>query len=149
MRVSPFEGRSESARFESSKSEATKSEATKSDLAEWTAPVVIDVISGAYGRHLTERPDFARPLSQAHFKIWRHLLSGQIEDAMESRERLNEIAAEAGVDEEAMLEADREVLLEVLQCVLTRFQRSPGVACGYTMTLVDAASSLAVARAAA
>ena len=157
MRVSPFEGRSESARFaaaesarsDRSKSDRSKPDRSKSDLAEWTSPVVIDVISAAYGRHLTQRPDFARPLSQAHFKIWRHLLSGRIEDAMESRARLNEIAAEAGVDEEAMLEADREVLLEVLQCVLTRFQRSPNVACGYTMTLVDAASSLAAARAAA
>ena len=134
MRVSPVEGRSDHA---------------KSDLAEWTSPVVIDVISAAYGRYLTERPELARPLSQAHFKIWRHLLSGRVEEAMESRERLNEIALEAGVDDEIVLEADREVLLEVLHCVLTRFQRSPNVACGYTMTLVDAASSLAVARAAA
>jgi hypothetical protein len=134
MRVSPFEGRSGSA---------------TSDLAEWTSPVVIDVISGAYGRYLTERPELARPLSQAHFKIWRHLLSGRIEEAMESRERLNEIALEAGVDDEALIEADREVLLEVLHCVLTRFQRSPNVACDYAMTLVDAASSLAAARAAA
>jgi len=134
MRVSPLGGRSGSA---------------TSDLAEWTAPVVIDVISGAYGRHLTQRPELARPLSQAHFKIWRHLLSGRVEEAMESRERLNEIALEAGVDDEAVLEADREVLIEVLHCVLTRFQRSPNVACGYAMTLVDAASSLAAARAAA
>lgn len=134
MRVSPVEGRSGSA---------------TSDLAEWTAPVVIDVISGAYGRYLTERPELARPLSQAHFKIWRHLLSGRVEEAMESRERLNEIALAAGVDDDAVLEADREVLIEVLHCVLTRYQRSPNVACGYTMTLVDAASSLAAARAAA
>lgn len=139
MRVSPVEFRSDSA----------SSDSRKSDLAEWTSPVVIDVISGAYGRHLTQRPEFARPLSQAHFKIWRHLLSGRIEEAMESRERLNEIALEAGIDDEAVLEADREVLLEVLQCVLTRFQRSPNVACDYTMTLMDAASSLAAARAAA
>jgi hypothetical protein len=134
MRVSSLEGRSGSA---------------TSDLAEWTAPVVIDVISGAYGRYLTERPELARPLSQAHFKIWRHLLSGRVEEAMESRERLNEIALAAGVDDDAVLEADREVLIEVLHCVLTRYQRSPNVACGYTMTLVDAASSLAAARAAA
>lgn len=134
MRISPVEGRSDSA---------------TSDLAEWTAPVVIDVISGAYGRHLTRRPELARPLSQAHFKLWRHLLSGRVEEAMESRERLNEIALEAGIDDEAMQEADREVLLEVLHCVLTRYQRSPNVACGYAMTLVDAASSLAAARAAA
>ena len=134
MRVSSLEGRSGSA---------------TSDLAEWTAPVVIDVISGAYGRYLTERPELARPLSQAHFKLWRHLLSGRVEEAMESRERLNEIALAAGVDDDAVLEADREVLIEVLHCVLTRYQRSPNVACGYTMTLVDAASSLAAARAAA
>ena len=134
MRVSSLEGRSGSA---------------TSDLAEWTAPVVIDVISGAYGRYLTERPELARPLSQAHFKIWRHLLSGRVEEAMESRERLNEIALAAGVEDDAVLEADREVLIEVLHCVLTRYQRSPNVACGYTMTLVDAASSLAAARAAA
>ena len=134
MRVSPVEGRSGSA---------------TSDLAEWTSPVVIDVISCAYGRHLTQRPDLARPMSQAHFKIWRHLLSGRVEEAMESREHLNEIAIAAGIDDEAVLEADREVLLEVLHCVLTRYQRSPNVACGYAMTLVDAASSLAAARAAA
>jgi glutathione S-transferase len=134
MRVSPVEGRSGSA---------------TSDLAEWTSPVVIDVISGAYGRHLTQRPELARPMSQAHFKIWRHLLSGRVEEAMESREHLNEIAIATGIDDEAVLEADREVLLEVLHCVLTRYQRSPNVACGYAMTLVDAASSLAAARAAA
>ena len=141
MRVSHVEARSESA--------SAKSDISKSDLAEWTSPVVIDVISGAYGRYLTERPELTRPLSQAHFKIWRHLLSGRIEDAMESRDRLNEIALEAGIDDDAVLEADREVLLEVLHCVLTRFQRSPNVACGYAMTLVDAASSLAAARASA
>ena len=134
MRVSPVEGRSGSA---------------TSDLAEWTSPVVIDVISGAYGRHLTQRPELARPMSQAQFKIGRHLLSGRVEEAMESREHLNEIAIAAGIDDEAVLEADREVLLEVLHCVLTRYQRSPNVACGYAMTLVDAASSLAAARAAA
>jgi hypothetical protein len=76
-------------------------------------------------------------------------LSGRVEEAMESREHLNEIAIAAGIDDEAVLEADREVLLEVLHCVLTRYQRSPNVACGYAMTLVDAASSLAAARAAA
>lgn len=110
---------------------------------------MIDVISGAYARRLTQRPELARPLSQAHYKIWRHLLSGRINEAMESRERLNEIALEAGIDDDAVLDADRQVLIEVLQCVLTRFQRSPKLACGYTMTLVDAASSLAAARAAA
>jgi len=68
---------------------------------------------------------------------------------MGEREGLRALASAAGLDEDHLLEADREVLLEVLQCVLTRFQRSPQVAYGYTMTLVDAASSLAVDRAAA
>ena len=123
-------------------------EASK-DLAEWTAPVVIDVISGAYGRRLAERPHYARPISLAHFRIWRHLLAGECEAAMAQREGQRALALEAGLDEQDLLEADREVLLEVLQCVLTRFQRSPQIACGYTLTLVDAASSLAVDQAAA
>jgi hypothetical protein len=124
------------------------SEASR-DLAEWTAPIVIDVISAAYGRWLAGQPRHARSVTQAHYRVWRHLLSGDCDAAMGEREGLRALASAAGLDEDHLLEADREVLLEVLQCVLTRFQRSPQVAYGYTMTLVDAASSLAVDRAAA
>ena len=119
------------------------------DLAEWTAPVVIDVISGAYGARLAERPQHARAISQAHFRLWRHLLAGECDLALAARAGLRALAQDAGLEDEALLEADREVLLEVMQCVLTRFQRSPQIACGYTLALVDAASTLAQERAAA
>jgi hypothetical protein len=119
------------------------------DLAEWTAPVVIDVISGAYGARLAERPQDARAISLAHFRIWRHLLAGECDLAMAQREGLRALAQDVGLEADVLLEADREVLLEVIQCVLTRFQRSPQIACGYTLALVDAASSLAQERAAA
>ncbi|MDB5569973.1 MAG: hypothetical protein JWN93_1156 [Hyphomicrobiales bacterium] len=120
--------------------------AARTDLAEWSSPVVIDILSGAYSRQFASRPDLARPVSDAHFSLWRSLLSGELDAAHAKQKRFCEMARTVGLAPASIQEADRAVLLEVMQCVLTRYQRSPSAACAYTMTLVDAAACLAGAR---
>ncbi len=120
--------------------------ATKTDLAEWSSPVVIDILSSAYSVQFANRPDLARPVSEAHFSLWRSLLSGDLSQAEAKQRRFCAMAQHIGVKTQSILNADRAVLLEVMQCVLTRYQRSPTVACAYTMALVDAASCLASGR---
>jgi hypothetical protein len=120
--------------------------ATKTDLAEWSSPVVIDILSSAYSRQFANRPDLARPVSEAHFSLWRSLLAGELEKAQAKQKRFSDMARHVGVAPNSIADADRAVILEVMQCVLTRYQRSPAAACAYTMTLVDAASCLASGR---
>lgn len=115
-----------------------------SDLAEWTSPVVIDLLSAAYARAIPERPEVARAASRAHFAIWRKLLSGDVTQAPQGRRDLLKMAQTHGFDPATIGAVDRAVLVEVMECVLTRFQRSPHIASGYTLILLDAAACLAV-----
>lgn len=120
-----------------------------SDLAEWSAPIVRDVLERAYGEALAERPTVARALAQSHARMWRHLLSGETEPARARRNELVAFAAAHRIDRHTVGGADRAVIVELVECVMTRFQGSPASACRYTLTMMEAAACLGETREAA
>ncbi|MBN9084764.1 MAG: hypothetical protein BGP04_26125 [Rhizobiales bacterium 62-17] len=116
------------------------------DLLEWGAPLIIDRINEHYFTLLRAHPDVARPLAQYHYRMWKFLLDGHADEAASLRRELVNLARLAGCAESDLDDVDRLVLVELMQVVMARFNRSPTVACDYSLTLVDAASGLAHAR---
>lgn len=116
------------------------------DLLEWGAPLIIDRINEYYFARLRSHPDVARPLAQYHYRMWKFLLDGHPDEAATLRRELVNLARLAGCEDSELDDADRMVLVELMQVVMARFNRSPDVACDYSLTLVDAASGLAHAR---
>ncbi|MDH7796812.1 MULTISPECIES: hypothetical protein [unclassified Beijerinckia] len=119
---------------------------TSRDLLEWGGPLIIDRINEHYFRLLRSRPDVARPLAQYHYRMWKFLLDGHPDEAASLRRELVNLARLAGCADSDLDDADRMVLVELMQVVMMRFNRSPNMACDYSLTLVDAASGLAHAR---
>lgn len=120
-----------------------------SDLGEWSAPLVRDVLERTYSDALGDRPTVAKALAQSHARMWRHLLSGETELARARRSDLVAFATAHHVDSYTVGGADRAVIVEMVECVMTRFQGSPASACRYTLTMMEAAACLGETREAA
>jgi hypothetical protein len=119
---------------------------SRRDLLEWGSPIIIDRINAHYFALLRPYPDIARPLAQHHYRMWKYLLDGHVDEAAQLRRELVKLIRLAGLTEGDLDDADRTVLVELMQVVMARFNRSPHTACDYSLTLVDAASGLTHAR---
>ena len=120
-----------------------------SDLPEWSAPLVRDVLERAYAEALPDRPTVAKALAQSHARMWRHLLSGETEPARARRSELVSFATAHRVDRHTVGGADRAVIVEMVECVMTLFQGSPASGCRYTLIMMEAAACLGETREAA
>jgi hypothetical protein len=120
-----------------------------SDLGEWSAPVVRDVLERAYAEALGDQPTVAKALAQSHARMWRHLLSGETELARARRNDLVAFATAHHVHRHTVGGADRAVIVEMVECVMTRYQGSPASACRYTLIMMEAAACLGETREAA
>lgn len=121
----------------------------RDELIEWSQPLIIDQINRFYFRRLFHDAPEARELAIQHYRIWRHVLRDEMQDATRLRGTLNARAALANLPSAALDEVDRAVLDELMDVVVSRFRRTPLVARSYGMTLLDTATSLARTRAAA
>jgi hypothetical protein len=118
-----------------------------SGLMQWSEPVIFDRLRDAYGRRLGD-PAIAWRLARLHARVWRALISGQMDSFETLRGELLEALAEQGLDLDCLAEADSRTMTELLEIVIARFRRSERVAKAYHLALMSLAGRLTVARAA-
>lgn len=118
----------------------------RDELIEWSQPLIVDQINHFYFRRLTQKASVARELAIEHYRVWRHVLRNELQDAANLREQLGAHAAEMGIPSQMLDEVDRAVLDELMDVVVSRFRRTPYIARSYGMTLLDTATNLARAR---
>jgi len=118
-----------------------------SGLMQWSDPVIFDRLRDAYDRRVGD-PAIARQLARLHARVWRALISGQMDSFETLRSELVRALAEQGLDLDCLAEADSRTMTELLEIVIARFRRSQRVAKGYHLALMSLAGRLTVARAA-
>jgi hypothetical protein len=121
----------------------------RDELLEWSQPLIIDQINQAYFGRFQQVPGIARELAIEHYRIWRHVLRGELQAAAQLRRHLIGNALSAGIQVAVLDEIDRAVLDELMDVVVSRFRRTPHIARSYGMTLLDTATNLARTRQAA
>jgi hypothetical protein len=118
-----------------------------SGLMQWSDPIIFDRLRDAYGRKIGD-PAIAWRLARLHARVWRALISGQMDSFETLRGELVGALAEQGLDLDCLAEADSGTMTELLEIVIARFRQSQRVAKGYHLALMSLAGRLTVARAA-
>jgi len=118
-----------------------------SGLTQWAEPIIIDRLIQAY-RQKIEGVGVARDLAVAHGRTWRALISGDLATFQSRRAELIESLAPHGLELDDFAAADSEILMELLEIVVARFQRSQRTAMGYHLALIELAGRLQPMRAA-
>ena len=121
-------------------------QSVRDELVEWSQPLIIDQINRFYFHWLAHDTTEARELAIQHYRVWRHVLRDDMEEATRLRSALEARAARANLRSATLDEADRAVLDELMDVVVCRFRRTPQVARSYGVTLLDTATSLARTR---
>jgi hypothetical protein len=109
---------------------------------EWSEPVIFDRLVEAYQTHLGRGPE-ARKIARLHARTWRALIVGDMAKYDALRWDLVEALDESPLDLEDLAEADSQILVELLDIVMTRYQRSMRTAKGYHLALIALAGRLA------
>jgi len=117
-----------------------------SGLMQWAEPVIIDRLVPAYRERLAGA--VARDLAIKHSRVWRALISGNLETFQERRAELLEALALEGLKLDDFAAVDSDILVELLEIVVSRFQRSRRTAMGYHLALIELARNLPTSLAA-
>ena len=118
-----------------------------SGLLQWSAPVIFDRLCVAYAGRLSESSASWR-LARLHSRVWRALISGEMENFDRLRSELVGELTAVGLSLDDLAEADAQTMSELLEIVIARFRRSPRLSHGYHLALIQLASRLAPAEAA-
>jgi hypothetical protein len=116
-------------------------------LMEWSDPVIYDRLQIIYQSKLGDLGE-ARNLALLHAKIWRALISGEYESFAELRQELVRALQSAFLTLEDFAAADADILVELLEIVVARFQRSQRTAVGYHLALIELSRHVALPTAA-
>ncbi len=118
-----------------------------SGLLEWSGPVIFDRLRAAYASRLPEIGASWR-LAHLHARVWRALISGELENFETLRAELIEQLSEVGLSLGDLADADAQTMSELLEIVIARFRRSPRLSHGYHLALLQLATRLSPAHAA-
>ena len=119
-----------------------------SGLQEWSEPVIFDQLFGAYQR-LVRDDDLARGLTRLHARVWRALIGGELQSFELLRKTLVDALQHCGLTLDHLAEVDGEIMIELLDVVISRYNRSHHVARAYHLALMRLAGHLGPARLAA
>jgi hypothetical protein len=119
-----------------------------SGLRQWSEPVIFDRLIAAYHKLIEDR-ELARALTRLHARVWRALLSGDMEEFEELRETLVGALDPCNLTLDHLAEVDGEIMIELLDVVMSRYNRSHRTARAYHLALMQLAGRLAPARLAA
>jgi hypothetical protein len=115
-------------------------------LLEWAEPVIFDRLLEAYGARVGGSAAWG--LARLHARAWRAAI---LEDAARfdaSRRDLCEALAQSSLADADAAKADAEIIVELLDIILARFQRSVSTARSYHLALIALAGRLTPAPAA-
>jgi hypothetical protein len=88
-------------------------------------------------------------MSRLHARVWRALIGGDMQSFEGLREALVSALDEASLTLDHLAEVDGEIMVELLEVVISRYNRSHRTAIAYHLALMELAGRLRPARAAA
>jgi hypothetical protein len=113
-----------------------------SGFLEWSEPIIFDRLVEAYRVRLGPGPA-PRKLARLHARTWRALISGDMAKYDALRWDLVDALDECPLDLDDLADADAQILVELLDIVMSRYQRSKQTAKGYHLALIALAGRLA------
>lgn len=116
-------------------------------LLQWSEPVIFDRLREAYAQFGKDR-DTSWKLARLHAKVWRALISGEMDKFGALRTELEAELATESLTLDCLAEADSQTMDELLEIVISRFRRSQRLSEGYHRALLDMAMRLTQSRAA-
>jgi hypothetical protein len=119
-----------------------------SGLRQWSEPVIYDRLIAAYFKLISDR-DFARSLTRLHARVWRALISGDMDGFEELRDTLVGELEPCNLTLDHLAEVDGEIMIELLDVVMARYNRSHRTARAYHLALMELAGRLRPTRLAA
>jgi hypothetical protein len=119
-----------------------------SGLKQWSEPVIFDRLFAAY-RELLRDDVLACSLTRLHARVWRALIGGDMAGFEVMRETLIGALEPCSLTLDHLAEVDGEIMIELLEVVLSRYHRSRRTAIAYHLALMELAGRLRPARAAA
>ena len=93
----------------------------RDELIEWSQPLIVDQINYFYFHSLRQRASAARELAIEHYRVWRHVLRNEMQEASDLRSHLGTHAASLGIPAQMLDDVDRAVLDELMDVVVSRF----------------------------
>ncbi len=120
-----------------------------SGLKQWSEPVIYDRLIAAYYKLIEDR-ELARSLTRLHARVWRALISGDMEGFEETcARRWSSVLEPCDLTLDHLAEVDGEIMIELLDVVMARYNRSHRTARAYHLALMELAGRLRPARLAA
>lgn len=113
-----------------------------SGFLEWSEPVIFDRLVDAYQARVGNGAA-PRKLARLHARAWRELISGDMAKFEALRWDLVDALEEFRLDMDDLADADAEILVELLDVVMARYQRSMRTAKNYHLALIALAARLA------
>ena len=118
-----------------------------SGLQEWSEPLIFDRLFAAY-RRLLHDDARASAMSRLHARVWRALIAGDMAGFAALREALVSALHQASLTLDHLAEMDAEIMTELLEVVVSRYNRSHRTAMTYHLALMEIAGRLRPAPAA-
>jgi hypothetical protein len=119
-----------------------------SGLRQWSEPLIFDRLFSAYCKLLRDDA-LARGLTRLHARVWRALIGGDMPGFEALRETLVSALEQCSLTLNHLAEVDGEIMVELLDVVISRYNRSHRTAMAYHLALMELAGRLRPARAAA
>ena len=119
-----------------------------SGLQQWSEPLIFDRLFSAYCK-LVDDDGLSRSLTRLHARVWRALIAGDMTSFAALRETLVSALEHCSLTLDHLAEVDAEIMTELLDVVISRYNRSHRTARAYHLALMELAGRLAPGRAAA
>jgi hypothetical protein len=113
-------------------------------LREWSEPIIFDRLLEAYRRRIGLGAP-AWSLTRLHARTWKAAIAGDIDGFEKARLKLAELMRDHRLGGEDLADADEEIIVELLDIVLARFQRA-SIARSYHLALIALAGRLTPTR---
>jgi hypothetical protein len=119
-----------------------------SGLRQWSEPLIFDRLFSTYAK-LVSDDGLARALTRLHARVWRALISGDMSGFEALRETLVSALEHSSLTLNHLAEVDAEIMIELLDVVISRYNRSQRTARAYHLALMQLAGRLGPTRVAA
>jgi hypothetical protein len=117
-------------------------------LQQWAHPLIFDRLRAAYRKIIPDEA-LARTITRLHARVWRSLVRGDMDDFGAARETLVVALGDCDLTLDHLADVDAQIMIELLDVVISRYNRSHRTAMAYHLALLELAGRLAPARAAA
>ncbi|HLW89714.1 MAG TPA: hypothetical protein VKS78_00240 [Roseiarcus sp.] len=110
-------------------------------LLEWSEPIIFDRLLEAYRARLGAGAT-SWSLARLHARAWRAAISGDMARFETARWDLADALVQSSLHDSDAADADAEIMIELLDIVMARYQRSTSVARSYHLALIALAGRL-------